>query len=158
MGTRYPLTIRFDLTSKVLRRTSRHSEHLVRIESVKMSVAGHEIRNERDKHIAFGLMIHGGWEEKEALTMDGARITAVEYSYSPADSSPPDGFAPVTALSSLASARFNDLTASGSTIERLRPKSLPAPPYPRVSEGYHGVDLPLWVFILKSEVGWAVLS
>lgn len=149
LGTEFPLKVRFGVTSKQQERTGSTSTHLIRFDSVEMSVNGKPIRNERDQKIAFGLMVYGGWEEKENVEMDGDQIVSIEHSYSPHESDPRQDFAPVAALSGLASAEFNDLTVDSESIERLRPQTLPSPPYPRVGEDYKGVDLPLWLLIIK---------
>lgn len=152
LGTTFPLKLRFGVTSQLRERHGSESKHLVRIESAEISADGKPITNKRDKQIAFGFMMHGGWEETERVEMDGDQIVAIEYSYSP-HGDPEDnlGFAPVTALSSLASSQFNDLTADSDSVDRLRPQDLPSPPYPRVGEGYYGVDLPLWVLVLEPD-------
>jgi hypothetical protein len=151
LGTRYPLLLRFGVTSELKERRGSESEYVLRIDSVEMTVAGKPVRNKRDQRIAFGLMMHGGWEETEHLEMDGDRILAIGYSYSPHEEQPDVGFAPVAALSSLASSEFNDLTADSEDVDRLRPQHLPSPPYPRVGEGYHGVDLPLWIMVIQPD-------
>ncbi len=151
LGTQYPLVLRFGVTSEMKERRGVRSKHLVRIESVEMSVAGKPIRNKRDQNIAFGLMLQGGWEEAERVEMDGDRIVAIEYSYAPETVQPDVGFAPVTALSTLASSQFSDLTVNSGAVEQLRPQGLPSPPYPRVGEKYYGVDLPLWILVLQPE-------
>jgi hypothetical protein len=151
LGTEFPLTLRFGVTSELKARRGSRSEHVIRIESVEMTVAGKPIRNSRDQRIAWGLMLNGRWEETERLEMEGDRITSIEYSHMPLGGEPQANFAPVASLSSLASREFNDLTASSKTVDRLRPQDLPSPPYPKVGERYHGVDLPLWILIIKPD-------
>lgn len=46
------------------------------------------------------------------------------------------------------------MTVGEGSVRRLRPRSLPAPPYPSVGEKYYGKDLPLWVFILEPAGEW----
>jgi hypothetical protein len=152
LGTKYPLTVRFGVTSELKDRQGSESQYLLRIDSVDVSVAGKPINNERDHRIAYGLMVSGGWEETERVEMDGDRVIAIEFSYAPREVDNPDlGFHPVASLSSLASTEFNDLTVDSDAVERLRPQALPSPPYPRVGEKYNGVDLPLWVMILQPD-------
>jgi hypothetical protein len=154
LGTRFPLTFRLDVESQVLKRESKTSEQLVRISEVSMSVAGALIREPRDREIAFGLMQYGRWDEAQVVATDGDRVTAIEFAYSPIDHDSSQDFAPIAALSTLASAQFNALTTEESRVTSLRPKRLPAPPYPTIDEPYLGVDLPLWKLILEPGRRW----
>jgi hypothetical protein len=151
LGTGYPLVLRLSVTSKLKKRRKSESEYLLQIDKVDMSVAGNPIRNKRDRRIAFGLMMRGGWEETQRVVMDGDQIMAIEFSFAPPGEQRDLEFAPVNSLSSLASSEFNDLTADANDVNRLRPHKLPTPPYPRVGEGYHGVDLPLWILITSPD-------
>src|SRR5260221_12611646 len=92
LGTQYPLVLRFGVTSEMKERRGVRSKHLVRIESVEMSVAGKPIRNKRDQNIAFGLMLQGGWEEAERVEMAGDRIVATACSCAPKTCKPHVGF------------------------------------------------------------------
>ena len=158
IGTEYPLTVRLDVTSKLLSRDGSVSQFEVRIDSAALLVNGRRIEHKRDERIGFGFIFNGRWAESEYVSMQDDRVTRIEYSYGPID--PPQGqpFAIVDSLSGLASASFNSATVSNGKVRRLRPRELPSPPYPQVGEGYHGTDLPLWILVLEPMQGWVAAS
>lgn len=154
IATKYPLTLRMGVTSKVLKKRGSGSEELIRIDSAALHVAGKPITSKRDEKIAFGFMFYGGWEESEHLTMDGDRVAAIEYSFSPIEPDSHQASAIVGSLSGFASSEFNQLTTIAGSIKRLRPSRLSSPPYPTVAEKYYGDDLPLWILVLQAAKGW----
>ena len=125
IATEYPLALRLEVTSKIMRQQRGKSHQNVRIEAARLFVAGKPIRSKRDKKIAFGFMRFGQWEEAEHVTMDGERIAAIEYAFSPVESDKTQSFAFVGSLSGLASLQFNHLTADAGLVKAIRPRDLP---------------------------------
>ncbi len=155
LATEYPLTLRLVVSGTRLSTNGSESQHAIRIDDVEMAVQGRPIKVERDKDIAFGLMMHGKWFDSEPdIVMQGDTISAVEFTFAPEEPDPTVPFSIISTLSTLASSQFNDLTLYGDVIRRLRPSQLPAPPYPNLTEEYFGEDLPLWRFVQQAQTEW----
>ncbi len=147
LATEHPLLIRFAVSGHLLETEGTTSKHAMRIEAVELKVNGRPILVKRDMEIAWGLMLYGKWVEREDVHMSGDSVSAIDFTFAPETTDPTQPFSIVSSVSSLASSQFNDMTVQNSTIRRLRPGVLPDPPYPKVTDGYLGQDLPLWRFV-----------
>jgi hypothetical protein len=150
LGTVYPLTLRIVVDSEAVKKHGSATTYRMTIRDVEFCAKGIRLTRERDKQIAWGLMLHGRWREEEPVPiMDNDVPKAIEFHFRPEEMEPDESFAIVSSLSSLASVQFNELTVDSRGVSRLRPDTLPIPPYPSVGEEFASESLPLWRFILR---------
>lgn len=150
LGTVFPLVLRFSVDAERTATSGSESTYAMAIRSVDIFAKGVPLLEEREKNIAWGLMLYGQWAEQETVPiMEGEILKAVEFTFLPETEDDSQGFAIVASLSSLASARFNDQTTHDGRVTRIHVNSVHRPPYPILDDEYKSENLPLWRFTMK---------
>jgi hypothetical protein len=150
LGCKPPLSLRFGVRSQEVDRKQGTVTLLTTIQTVDFFCAGVRLQTNKERSIAFGLMMHGQWHEHEPkLNYDKGELTVIEFVFEPVDFEGNEDFAVVASLSTLASSLFNDLTIDQAGIRQLRPRVPITLPYPRPRDDYKSKRLPLWRFIVR---------
>lgn len=120
------------------------------IGEVKFYCGESRIEDAREKSIAFYLMMHGKWTEKEPVAdIQDGELKAIDFVKVPDEFNAGQGFAIVGEVSSMISDAYADLTVGGGGIHRLTPPLEPGSLGIVIDPNYKGTHLPLWRIHLK---------
>ena len=152
IGTVPPLRLRVtaDRAKSVPRvaKSPTETEHLFTIGGVEMHSGDVKIIDPAEQSIAFYLMTHAPWQEREPVPeMEDGKLVAVDFIKEPAqDEIPGEDFAMVAPMSSMISDAYLDLTTEESVVQRLSPNVSPGSLGMLIDPGYRGKHLRLWRF------------
>jgi hypothetical protein len=129
-------------------KTASETEHLFTIGGVEMHSGNVKIIDPAEQSIAFYLMMHASWQEKEPVPeMEDGKLVAVDFVKEPEqEENPPQDFALVAPMSSMISDAYLDLTTEESVVKRLSPNVSPGSLGMLIDPGYRGKQLRLWRF------------
>lgn len=122
------------------------TEHLFTVGNVELHSGDGRITDETEQSIAFYLIMHAAWPEKEVPEIKDGRLIAVDFVKEPEDADAEQGFAIAGAVSSMISDLFLDLTTENSAVKQLSPNVAPGSLGVLIDPKYQGKQLRLWRF------------
>jgi hypothetical protein len=152
VGTTPPLVLRLTADPSKPRTVDSSSGNvLFTIGGVEFYCAGTRIEEKVEKGLAFYLILHGDWEEKEPhAKIEDGKLVWIDFENVPREPVEPEQeFEMIGTASGMISRRYHELTMSSKGVERLVPSAEPDTLGLRIPDGYKGKQLPLWRFIVK---------
>lgn len=149
IGTTPPLVVRFLSDVAKPRSIAADGTCHFTIGGVEMSCAGTPITSRRERSIALYLALNGEWVESRTVRREGDALVAIEYSYSPEEQTPGQGFELVGALSTMIALNFNARTVDEANVTALMPAAEPGSLGLLIDRKYKGEALPLWRFVMQ---------
>ncbi len=115
------------------------------IGSVELYCGVKQIAEQKEKNIAFYLMLYGDWPMNEPKPIiKNNELLAIEFTAKPTEVTPGQSFEFVGSLSGMLSRRYNELTAPKGQVEKLSPHVEPGELGVVIPKDYKGKQLPLW--------------
>ncbi len=148
IGTAFPLKMRFVVDPAKPRTVAPDGHVTLTFSDIKLFCKDAEITDPVDQNVAWYLMLYGKWESagpSEAKIVNG-ELEYVEDRFIPLEDSG-QGFEIIGWLSSMYSAFYRQTTAPEGRIGQVRLEAVPGKLAELIPEGYHGKELPLWIFI-----------
>lgn len=147
VGTTAPLTLRVETDPTQARKVHDSGHVAFTIGNVRIFAGGTEITDDREQEFALYLYRYGDWVEGEpTLRIGGGELISIDFSVSPAEPVPGQGFDLLGPMSRMISNRYNELTTSEGTVSRLSPTVAPAALRTAVPGRVQELNMPLWVF------------
>jgi hypothetical protein len=149
IATRFPLVLRLVADRSKPRTLSEAGEVQFTIGETRLYCAGEEITDQKEKEIAFMLMLAGRWEEAAPTAeLEGNLLSAVAFECHPQEDHK-QGFEFIGSLSEIFSSLFTWRTLEGGRVSNLVIDLIPAQMADLIPKNYKGQALPLWRFTLK---------
>lgn len=151
VGTKFPLTIFISANKEEPRNVEEDGNVSFSIGDIEIQCAGHILRREEERNIAWYLIMHGKWEEErsEAVIQDG-KLEGIKFEWKPFDYETrqneyrEQGFAIVGSLSQLFSSYYRAITEKDGRIGHFRVDLSPGSLGQLIPTNYESKDLPLW--------------
>lgn len=149
IGTLPPLKLRLIADVNKSRTVDSRGQVIFTIGNVELYSAETKIEDDKERNIAFYLLLYGRWQELESrANIEKNQLISVDFVLGPETTSG-QRFEFVGQLSSMISSRYNQLTTSQAGIERLTPKAEPGSLGLLIKDDYEGKYLKLWRFAVK---------
>jgi hypothetical protein len=151
VGTRYPLRAEF-IADETRERSYNKETGLVSITigRIRLSCAGVEIADERERSLAFMFMLYGYWNEDRQVDFDeNAQPRAILYEFAPEDEDPDQKFAIIASIGEMSSKMFRVRTQEDTEVTQVSADLAPAFWDSLMPYDAHGQTLPLWRFVIR---------
>jgi hypothetical protein len=150
IGTRFPLVLKFMADPSKPRALSESGDVQFTIGDTRLYCAGAEITDQKEKEIAFMLMLCGRWEEAAptAELEEGNLLSAVVFGCHPQEDHQ-QGFEFIGSLSEIFSSFFTCRTLKDGRVSNLEIDLIPGQMADLIPKNYKGRALPIWRFSLN---------
>jgi len=148
IATTEPLSMKF-ITDSAKPRSIDESGHVTfTIGSVEFYCNSRLIEDDFEKQLAFYFMLYSNWESGDSVPeIQKGELISLTFVAKPQQSTPGQDFEMLGYLSDMISRRYDELTAKGSEVVRLRPTADdPSTLGVIIPPDYRGKHLPLWRF------------
>lgn len=154
IGTNPPLTMRLvaDRTKdRVIRGQTRGKREVgFTIADIEFYSDKVKVIDEKEKALAFYLIMFGDWRQDDPCGVyEGEELTGIDFTCTPDEFDPAQGFAVIGYASSMISNVLGHLTVDDGEVARLTPKGDPGSFGMLIDPSYKGIHLPLWRFYME---------
>lgn len=156
IGTIPPLSFRIIADKDKPRNVQEDGKTSFVISETQLLCGGNVIRDDKEKTIAFSIMMFGKWETRDPVAeIDNNNLVSFTYEAVPLERTPEQSFEMAGVLSSMISRQFKWLTAPEGKIEMLGAEPDESFLGKLIPKGYKGKDLPIWQFTIlpKNDLG-----
>ena len=148
IGTRFPLVLKFVADRSKPRALSESGDVQFTIGETRFYCAGEEITDQKEKEIAFVLMLCGRWEEAAPTAeLEGKLLSEVVFECHPQEDHH-QGFEFIGSLSEIFSSLFSWRTLKDGRVSNLEIDLIPGQMADLIPKNYKGQALPIWRFRL----------
>lgn len=151
VGTRPPLVFRIIADPAKPRSIDSAGRVGFTIAGIELLCGGQRIETPKEKSLAYYFMLFGGWRSTEPeAKVENSELVSIDFVSEPEERAKPDqGFELLDPLSSMVSTRFRASTSDDEGIKSLLPDGATVALGISIPDGYKGVHLPLWRFVLQ---------
>jgi hypothetical protein len=155
LATTPPITFRVRADPTHPRKIEEVGKVAFTIGSVQLFAGRTEVTDKNERSLLFYLMMYGSWIEIESeAEVRNGELEWVDFVVQPQgeeeDEDDPQPFRTIGSLSTMIANRYNELTTSGSEIQRLSPPVSPHALSRALPGKVEELTLPLWVFRIQA--------